>query len=66
MVQTIALSTPKPITCLLPDILAAWPYKRLLHPDYDTISVESTDWVNDYNFFSERVRKSVEKSLLGQ
>jgi len=66
MVQTIALSTPRPITCLLPDILAAWPYKRILHPDYGTVSVESTDWVNHYDFFSERVRKSVEKSLFSQ
>jgi len=37
VIQTIALNTPKPIMFLLPDILAAWPYKELLHPDYGTV-----------------------------
>jgi len=66
VIQTIALNTPKPIMFLLPDILAAWPYKELLHPDYGTVNVESTNWVNDYNFFSKKAQRSVEKSLYGQ
>ena len=66
MAQTIALSTAKAINFLLPDILAAWPYKQLLHPDYGTINAESTNWVNDCSFFNEKAQESIEKSLLGQ
>jgi len=66
MVQDIACSTPKPVTFLLPDILAAWPYKQLLHPDYGTVNVESTNWVNYYNFFSNKAQRSFNKSRFGQ
>ena len=58
MTQTITCSTPKSITFLLPEILTAWPYMQLLHPDYGTVNVESTNWVNDYNFFSEKAQRS--------
>ena len=61
MAQTIALSTAKAINFLLPDILAAWPYKQLLHPDYGTVNVESTNWVNDYDFFNEKAQQSAKK-----
>jgi len=66
MVQNIAYSAPKPITFLLPDILADWPYERLLHPDYGTVDVESTNWVNHNNLFSERAQRSFNKAYFGQ
>ena len=66
MVQTIACSNPKPIMFLLPNILAAWPYKQLLHPDYGTVNVESANWVNAYNLFSEKAQRSFNKSHFGQ
>jgi len=56
MVQTTALKTFKSIIFLLPDFLAAWPYKQRLHPDYGTVNVESTNWVNDYDFFNEKAQ----------
>jgi len=65
MVQTTALETLKPIIFLLPDILAAWPYKQRLHPDHGTIDVESTNWVIGYSFFSEKAQKSFNKSRFG-
>ena len=66
MVQTITCSNPKPITFLLPDILTAWPYTQLLHPDYSTVNVESANWVNAYNLFSEKAQRSFNKSRFGQ
>jgi len=66
MVQTTALETLKSIIFLLPDILAAWPYMKRLHPDYDTVNVESTNWVIGYNLFSEKAQKSFNKSRFGQ
>lgn len=66
MVQDTAFSTPKPITFSLPDILVDWPYERLLHPDYGTIDVESTNWVNNNNLFSERAQRSFNKAFFGQ
>jgi len=50
----------------LPDILADWPYERLLHPDYGTVDVESTNWVNHNNLFSERAQRSFNKAYFGQ
>jgi len=66
MAQATALNTPKPIIFLLPDILAAWPYKQLLHSDYGTVNVESVNWVNDYNLFSKKAQRSFNKSRFGQ
>ena len=66
MVQTTGLKTLKSITFLLPDVLAAWPYMQRLHPDYDTVNVESTNWVIGYNLFSEKAQKSFDKCRFGQ
>ena len=66
MAQTIACSNPKPIIFSLPNILAAWPYIQLLHPDYGTVNVESANWVNAYNLFSEKAQRSFNKSHFGQ
>jgi len=66
MAQTIACSNPKPIIFSLPNILAAWPYIQLLHPDYGTVNVESANWVNAYNLFSEKAQLSFNKSRFGQ
>ncbi|KAF5350098.1 hypothetical protein D9756_009238 [Leucocoprinus leucothites] len=65
MVQNIVPNVPKPVTFLLPDFLAEWPYERRLHPDFGTVDVEAADWVNENRLFNEKAQRSFDKSLFG-
>ncbi|KXN85516.1 Delta(6)-protoilludene synthase [Leucoagaricus sp. SymC.cos] len=65
MVQNTLRAAPKPVTFLLPDFLAEWPYERHRHSDYGLVDVESANWVNENQLFSENAQRSFDKSLFG-
>jgi hypothetical protein len=66
MVQTLIHNSRGPINFLLPDFMAQWPYQRRLHPDYGTVDLESADWVNGLQLFSQKAQRSFNASLFGE
>lgn len=53
-------------TFRLPDTMADWPWRRLIHPDYEEVKAASEAWFRGCKTFTPKSQDAFEKGNFGK